>query len=141
MLGTTPAEILINDVKVHTGKRERFTFSVSRGRGPTAAPVVVCVDHAGKLSELKLENASFGKGGIEQHRGFGEPAESINHRGWHNFGRESESSRVLSNEEIRIEGCGWLIIPFKGRIGARAWRYSMEATTRFETRSPVRTFF
>src|SRR5580765_6472165 len=58
MLGTTAADILINDVKVNPASGNVY-ISVSRGRGATAAPVVVCVDHAGKLSEVKLSDVRF----------------------------------------------------------------------------------
>jgi hypothetical protein len=55
LLGTSPDQILINDVKVNPISRKAY-LSVSRGRGPNAAAVIVRVDGAGQLTALSLDN-------------------------------------------------------------------------------------
>ena len=51
MLGTTPADILINDMAVNPETGSVF-LTVSRGRGPDAKPVIFRVDSAGSLEEF-----------------------------------------------------------------------------------------
>ena len=60
MLGTTPDQIAINDMIVNPISRKAY-LSVSRGRGPDAAPVILRVDAAGKIEELSLENVKHAK--------------------------------------------------------------------------------
>jgi hypothetical protein len=55
MLGTAADQILINDTAVNPASKNIY-LSVSRGRGPEAAPVILRVDAAGKISEVALEN-------------------------------------------------------------------------------------
>jgi hypothetical protein len=58
LLGTTPEQILINDVKVNPISKNIY-LSVSRGRGPQAIPVILRTDAAGNLKEVALDNVSF----------------------------------------------------------------------------------
>ena len=55
LLGTAPDQILINDVKVNPISKNVY-LSVSRGRGPNGAAVILRVDAAGKMSQLALDN-------------------------------------------------------------------------------------
>lgn len=55
LLGTSPDQIMINDTAVNPASKNVY-LSVSRGRGPEAAPVILRVDAAGKISEVALEN-------------------------------------------------------------------------------------
>ncbi len=56
LLGTDASRILINDVKVNPVSKNVY-LAVSRGRGVDAAPVILRVDGAGRMTELALENA------------------------------------------------------------------------------------
>ncbi len=56
LVGVTPDQILINDVKVNPVSGNAW-LSASRGRGPDAAPLLVKVDTAGKVSLLSLDRA------------------------------------------------------------------------------------
>ena len=58
LLGTTPDQILINDVKVNPISKNVY-LSVSRGKGPDSVPVILRVDANGKLSEFSLDNVQF----------------------------------------------------------------------------------
>jgi hypothetical protein len=53
LLGTTPEQILINDMVVHRPSKQIF-LSVHRGRGPDAIPVIVKVND-GRLEVLDLD--------------------------------------------------------------------------------------
>jgi len=56
LLGTDASHILINDVKVNPVSKNVY-LAVSRGRGADAAPVILRVDGAGRMTELELKNA------------------------------------------------------------------------------------
>src|SRR5262245_31003202 len=58
MLGTTGADIVINDMKVNPLSGNVY-LSVARGKGPTAAPVIVKVGADGKAAELPLKDVMF----------------------------------------------------------------------------------
>jgi len=55
MLGTMADQIQINDIAVNPISRKTYV-SVARGLGPTATPVIIRIDSAGKLEALSLEN-------------------------------------------------------------------------------------
>jgi len=58
MLGTMPDQIQINDVAVNPVSHKTYV-SVSRGLGPTATPVIIRIDTAGKLDVLSLDNVKY----------------------------------------------------------------------------------
>ena len=60
ILGTAADQILINDMAVNPVSK-RIYLSVSRGRGPTATPVILRVDADGSLEELSLDNVKHAK--------------------------------------------------------------------------------
>jgi hypothetical protein len=49
LLGAMPDQILINDIKVNPISKKIY-LSVSRGRGPDAAPVILRMDAAGRMN-------------------------------------------------------------------------------------------
>src|SRR5687768_5108164 len=63
LLGVKPADVMINDMAVNPASGNVF-LSVSRGRGPDAAPVILKVDSSGKLSEVSLKKIAFSKAEI-----------------------------------------------------------------------------
>jgi hypothetical protein len=60
MLGTTADQILINDLAVNPISKKMY-LSVSRGRGPTAAPVIIRVDTNGKIEQFSTDNVGLSK--------------------------------------------------------------------------------
>src|SRR5262245_2493071 len=58
MLGTTGSDVVINDMKVNPLSGNVY-LSVARGKGPTAAPVIVKVGGDGKAAELPLKDVMF----------------------------------------------------------------------------------
>ena len=55
LVGVTPDQIVVNDIKVNPVSKNIY-LSASRGRGPDAAPLVVKVDAAGKVSLVALDD-------------------------------------------------------------------------------------
>ena len=50
--------ILINDIKVNPLSHQAY-IAVSRGRGPTALPVILRLDGSGKIAEFSFNNVRF----------------------------------------------------------------------------------
>src|SRR5512132_1984963 len=55
LLGTTADQIALNDVVVNPASKNVY-ISASRGKGADAVPVILRVDHTGKISEVSLDN-------------------------------------------------------------------------------------
>ncbi len=144
MLGTTPREILINDLAVNPASGNAY-LSVSRGRGPDAAPVIVKIAPGGKTSVVSLEDVKFAKAPLpnppaanaKDERGGSPRNESITDLAFVD-GRLFVAG--LSNEEFSSR---LLAIPYPFREtpdeGTSVEIYH-GSHGRFETRSPVRTF-
>ncbi len=60
VLGTTAADITINDVAIEPGTGIAY-LSVSRGKGPDAAPAICRVDGAGQVTSLPLDKVAYAK--------------------------------------------------------------------------------
>jgi len=58
LLGTGASEIQINDLAISPTSRNAF-LSVSRGRGATAAPVLMRIDGAGTIEVISLGNVTY----------------------------------------------------------------------------------
>jgi len=135
MLGAAPGDILINDVKANPVSGNIY-ISVSRGRGTSAAPVAVCVDNSGKLSELKLSEARFSKAALNN-------AATGNQRNQSITGLTYFDNKVivagLSNEEFASK-LRVLDFPFKSVDRGTSVEMYHGNHGAMETRSPVRTF-
>ena len=70
-LGTSPNDILINDLSINPASGTAY-LSVSRGRGPSAAPVIVTIDGTGKIAELPLKSIAFSKASLPNPANAGE---------------------------------------------------------------------
>jgi hypothetical protein len=57
-LGTTPDNISIRDLATNPASKNVY-ISVNRGRGADAIAVILKLDPAGKLSEVKLDNVKY----------------------------------------------------------------------------------
>jgi hypothetical protein len=56
LVGVTPDQIMINDVKVNPISKNVY-LSASRGRGPDAMPLIMRVDASGNVTQVSLDNA------------------------------------------------------------------------------------
>ena len=60
LLGTTAADLTIADMAVNPTSGNIY-FSVGRGRGPQATPVVLRLDRKGDLTEFSLKDVKYSK--------------------------------------------------------------------------------
>jgi hypothetical protein len=135
MLGTAPADILINDVAVNPASGQVY-LSVSRGKGATATPVIIKVDAAGKLSELKLAEAKSSKATLTNAPGERQRTQSITDIAFVD-GRVVVAG--LSNEQFASK-LRALQFPFEKADDGTSVEIYHGAHGALETRSPVRTF-
>jgi hypothetical protein len=143
LLGTSPKEMLINDLAVNPTSGKAY-LSVSRGRGPSATAVILRVDNSGKIEEVSLTNVPFAKAELPNPpsaaaaatKGASPRSQSITDLAFVD-GRVFVAG--LSNEEFSSR---LLSIPFpftQSADGASVEIYH-GSHARFETKSPVRTF-
>ena len=60
VIGATAKDIIINDLAVNPATGNIY-LSVSRGKGPTAAPVLVKLDRQGKITPVELKDVKFAR--------------------------------------------------------------------------------
>jgi hypothetical protein len=137
MLGTDPKQIALNDLAVNPLSGNVY-LSVSRGRGPDAAPVLVRIHADGKLEDVSLENVRFAKTEL--------PNVPNDNR------QRAESITDVAFADGRVFIAGLSNEEFSSRLIAIPFPFSTEgfdaagieiyhgAHGRFETKSPIRTF-
>jgi hypothetical protein len=144
VLGTTAADITINDVAIEPGTGIAY-LSVSRGKGPDAAPAICRVDGAGQVTSLPLDKVAYAKVALTN-----APA----------AGQQDRKGRSLRNEAITdlafVDGklyiAGLSNEEFASKLRAIPFPFAAADTgtsveivhtahgAALETRSPVRTF-
>jgi hypothetical protein len=147
LLGTTPQQILINDLAVNPISHKAY-IAVSRGQGAAAQPVLLRVDQDGKLEVWSLDNVKFAKaslpdapepaaaGAAAPKRGQPTRRESITDLSYLD-GRLLVAG--LSNEEF-ASSLRSIPFPFESVKKGTSVEIFHGAHGGFETRSPVRTF-
>ncbi len=143
MLGTTPDQVAVNDVIVNPVSRKAY-LSVSRGRGPDAAPVILRLDASGKLEELRLDDVKHAKVSLAN-----APAADAKDRRGNSLRSEAITDlhyvdgqvfiAGLSNEEFASK-LRSVPFPFASADGGTSVEIYHGAHGQWETRSPVRTF-
>ena len=142
-LGTSPDQILINDMVVNPSSKKVY-LSVSRGRGPSATPVILRTDGSGKLTELSLDNIRHASVSLpnapdenaKDQRGTSRRLESITDLAYVD-GRVFVAG--LSNEEFSST-LRAVPYPFREAEKGAGIEIFHGAHGRFETNAPVRTF-
>ena len=143
MLGTAPDQILINDMAVNPVSK-RIYFSVSRGKGPEATPVILRTNTKGDLEELALDNIRFSKAGIPD-----APDPSQKDRRGQSFRMEAISDIGFMDGKVFIAGLSnqefsstlrAIPFPFANVTAGTSVEIYHGSHGRFETNSPVRTF-
>ena len=135
MLGTEAKQILLNALAVNPASGRAY-LSVSRGRGPDGAPVLVRVDREGKIEEVPLKDVKFSKAVLPNPPQGKGRQDAITHIA---FVKDRVYVAGLSNEEFASK---LRAIPFpftEADKGASVEIYH-GSHGRFETNSPVRTF-
>jgi len=143
MLGTAPDQILINDMAVNPISK-RVYFSVSRGRGPEAAGVILRTNAAGQLEELSLDNIKFAQAAIPD-----VPDPSQKDRRGQSFRMEAITDIGFMDGKVFIAGLSnqefssnlrAIPFPFANVEKGTSVEIYHGSHGRFETNSPVRTF-
>lgn len=134
LLGSTPGEIIINDVKTNPVSKNIY-LSVARGRGPDAMPVILRVDTAGNITEVSLANAMHSSVTLPNAK-TGQRLDTITDIA---YVKGNVVVAGLSNEEF---ASNLRVIPYpfetaERGAGIEIWHGSHG---RYETNSPVRTF-
>lgn len=142
-LGTDEREVLIQDLAVNPLSGQVY-LSVSRGRGPTAKPVLLRVNDKGDLSEVPLDNVSYSRAELPNAPD-PEAKDRRNNRlrTMSITDLEYLDGRVfvagLSNEDFNST-LRSIPFPFDEASRGAGIRIFHGAHGRFETDSPVRTF-
>lgn len=142
LLGTDAKMVMINDLAVNPASGKAY-LSVSRGRGPDAAPVILRVGRDGKLEEVSLEGVRFAKAEIPNAPGAKEMQKGQPLRNESIIDLAYVDGRVflagLSNEEFSSRLLA-IPFPFNESTDGAAIEIYHGAHGRLETKSPVRTF-
>jgi hypothetical protein len=141
MAGVTPEDIAINDVKVNPISKNVY-LSVTRGRGPDAAAMIVKVNAAGQVSNVSLDSIKQASVSLTD-----SPAATPGARQDPRMMTITDMSYVngnllvagLSNEEWQ-SALRSIPLPFKQADQGATLQIWHSSHGRYETQSPVRTF-
>ncbi|HEX7901914.1 MAG TPA: hypothetical protein VF950_29415 [Planctomycetota bacterium] len=131
-LGAQAGDIRINDLAINPATGNAF-LSVSRGKGPDAAGVILKLDDAGKLSEVKGATTKAALPNLPTDKGRAEAITDLA------FVDGKVIVAGLSNEEF-ASNLRAIPYPFKTAEAGAGVEIFHGAHGRFETKSPVRTF-
>ena len=143
LLGTTPDQILINDMAISPVSHRAY-LSVSRGRGPEATPVILRVGSNGQVEELSLGAVRYSKVPLAN-------APSVDAKDARGPSRRLEAITDLAFVDGRIFVAGLSNEEFSSNLRAIPFPFdnsgpgtSVEiyhgSHGRFETNAPIRTF-
>jgi len=141
LVGVTPDQIVINDVKVNPISKNVY-LSAARGRGPDASPLIVRLQASGEITALPLENVRHSSVSLSD-----VPATNLTAR---------ENPRMLTITDMAYMS-GNLIVaglsneewssslrsipfPFKNAPQTTTLQIWHASHGRYETETPVRTF-
>ena len=141
LVGVTPDQIMINDVKVNPISKNVY-LSASRGRGPDAMPLIVRVDSAGEITNVPLDNVKHASVNLTD-----APNANANARQDPRMMTITDMAYVngnlmvagLSNEEWS-SALRTIPVPFKTASEGATLQIWHSSHGRYETASPVRTF-
>jgi hypothetical protein len=145
LLGTEPRDVMINDLAVNPASGKAY-LAVSRGRGPSATPVIVRVDRSGKLEVVSLDNVPFAKAELSN-----VPAASSGAPAKKGASPRSQAITDLAFVDGRVYVAGLSNEKFSSRLLSIPYPFasvdngtSVEiyhgAHGRLETQAPIRTF-
>lgn len=145
LLGTTPDQILINDLAVNPASGSPY-LAVSRGRGPEAKPALIKVKGDGSLELIALDNVHFSKAILPDAPADGEVGEGRRRK---NPRMESITDIAFTDGDVIVAGLSneefasslrRIPFPFKKVGKGTSIEIYHGAHGKLETRSPVRTF-
>jgi hypothetical protein len=141
LVGVTPDQIVINDVKVNPVSKNVY-LSGSRGKGPDAMPLLVRVDATGKVSTVSLDNAKHASVSLVD-------APESNPTARQNPRMMTITDMSYVNGNVVVAGLSneeWssslrsIPYPFKEASAGTTLQIWHASHGRYETAAPVRTF-
>jgi hypothetical protein len=147
LVGVTPDQIVINDVKVNPISKNAY-ISASRGQGPSAMPLIVRVDPDGNVSNVSLDDAKRASvslvdaapdnGPVAGYPAFGLPLRMLTITDMA-YVKGNLLVAGLSNEEWS-SSLRSIPFPFKEADKGATLQIWHASHGRYETQAPVRTF-
>ena len=145
LLGTSADQILIDDFAVNPLSHNTY-LAVSRGRGPSAVPVLVRVNTAGQIEAFALDKVKFSRAELPD-----APVDGVVGSGQRQSNPRQESITDIAFLEDRLLIAGLsneefsstlraVPFPFKTVANGTSVEIYHGAHGQFETRSPIRTF-
>ena len=141
LVGVTPDQIVINDVKVNPVSKNVY-LSASRGKGPDAAPLIAKVDTSGKVSVLSLDSAPNESVSLVDAPAAGantRPATRMQTITDMNYLNGNVMVAGLSNEEWN-SALRSIPFPFKTAEKGATLQIWHSSHGKYETQAPIRTF-
>lgn len=143
LLGTTPDQIVINDLAVHPVSQNVY-LAVSRGRGNDARPVVLRVTKKGELQEVALSGVPYAKVSLANAP---EPGSKTS---WGaDLRRMTITDLAYVDGELLIAGMsnaefGSTLrrtpFPFRNELAVNTLEIFHTSHDKYETQSPIETF-
>ena len=143
LLGTTPDQLLINDIKVNPVSKNIY-LSVSRGRGLNAIPVILRINSAGRITEFPLDRVAYSMALLPN------PPVSNPRAEYRNPRLETITQLAYSNGKVIVAGLSneefssnlrVIPFPFRNVDGGASIEIYHGSHGDYETQAPVRTFF
>lgn len=133
-LGIDAKQLQVNDMQVNPASSKLY-LSLTRGKGPDAAPVILRVTPKGEIEEVSLKDVNFAKATLpnatEKQR-----QEAITHI---EYVKGTLYVSGLSNEDFS-NNFRAIAFPFKEANNGTGIKIYHGAHGQFETKSPIRTF-
>jgi hypothetical protein len=159
MLGVAPNQILINDIAANPISKKVY-ISVSRGRGPSAVPVILRVDSQGRLEQFSVANVKHSKvminsipankpSEVDVAGGLTADHEFLRDRALHNPRLQAVTDLEYIDGRLYIAGLSTeefssqlrsVAFPFASSSNGSGIKIFHAAHGRFETEAPIRTF-
>jgi len=142
-LGTTPDNILIRDMKVHHASQHIY-FSVQRGRGMDATPVLLRASRDGKIEPVALESVRYASAAIgnapamEAKTPWGEPSRPLSITEL-SFVDKDVFVAGLSNEQFASD-LRRIPFPFTKAMSNSSIEVFHTSHNRYETHAPITAF-
>jgi hypothetical protein len=141
LVGVTPDQIMINDIKVNPVSKNVY-LAAARGRGPDAMPVIAKVDGTGKVTVLPLDNIKHQTLSLSD-------APAANPTARQNPRTQTITDMAFVNGNLMVAGLSneeWnsalrsIPYPFKTAEKGATLQIWHASHGRYETASPIRTF-
>jgi hypothetical protein len=139
-LGTTAADIAINDLAVHPRSHAVY-LSVSRGLGADAAPAIVRVGAGARIDVVPLDRIGFAKATLPN-----PPAPGAKDDDGNDASSLAITNLAVAGGSVLVAGLAndefastlrRIPIPFTGAVATTGLRIYHTHHSRFETRSPI----